>query len=84
MRGGRIDFRIFERKHWRPAQIKAGIEPLRGLYDLRHTYATFAPRAGIPVFAVSRFMGSSIAARAITRDTHSPANRPVPFAVRCV
>jgi integrase len=60
-RGGRIDFRIFGRKHWRPAQIKAGIEPLRGLYDLRHTYATFALRAGISVFAVSRFMGSSIA-----------------------
>ena len=61
LRGGRIDFRIFGRKHWRPAQIKAGIDPVRGLYDLRHTYATFALRAGIPVFAVSRFMGSSIA-----------------------
>ena len=61
MRGGRIDFRIFGRKHWRPAQIKAGIEPVRGLYDLRHTYATFALRAGVPVFAVSRFIGSSIA-----------------------
>ena len=61
MRGGRIDFRIFGRKHWRPAQIRAGIEPMRGLYDLRHTYATFALRAGVPVFAVSRFMGTSIA-----------------------
>jgi integrase len=60
-RGGRIDFRIFARKHWRKAQTAAGIEPLRGLYDLRHTYATFALRAGVPVFAVSRFMGSSIA-----------------------
>lgn len=60
-RGGRIDFRSFTRRHWRPAQQAAGIEPLRGLYDLRHTYATFALRAGIPVFAVSRFMGSSIA-----------------------
>jgi integrase len=61
MRGGRIDFRIFGRKHWRPAQIKAAIDPVRGLYDLRHTYATFALRAGVPVFAVSRFMGTSIA-----------------------
>jgi integrase len=61
MRGGRIDFRIFGRKHWRPAQLKAGIDPVRGLYDLRHTYATFALRAGVPVFAVSRFMGTSIA-----------------------
>ncbi len=32
-----------------------------GLYDLRHTYATFALRAGVPVFALSRFMGTSIA-----------------------
>lgn len=61
IRGGRIDFRIFGRKLWRPAQIEAGIEPLRGLYDLRHTYATFALRAGVPVFAVSRFMGTRIA-----------------------
>jgi integrase len=61
VRGGRIDFRIFGRKHWRPAQRKAGIDPVRGLYDLRHTYATFALRAGVPVFAVSRFMGTSIA-----------------------
>ena len=34
---------------------------MRDLYDLRHTYATFALRAGVPVFAVSRFIGSSIA-----------------------
>src|ERR671911_2082674 len=60
-RSGRIDFRSFGRRHWKPAQRRAGIEPLRGLYDLRHTYATFALRAGVPVFAVSRFMGSSIA-----------------------
>jgi integrase len=60
-RGGRIDFRSFGRRHWKPGQQRAGIEPLRGLYDLRHTYATFALRAGVPVFAVSRFMGSSIA-----------------------
>lgn len=60
-RGGRIDFRSFGRRHWKPAQRAAGVEPLRDLYDLRHTYATFALRAGVPVFAVSRFIGSSIA-----------------------
>ena len=60
-RGGYIDFRSFGRRHWKPAQTKAGIEPLRHLYDLRHTYATLALRAGVSVFAVSRFMGSSIA-----------------------
>ena len=60
-RGGYIDFRSFGRRHWKPAQAAAGIEPLRDLYDLRHTYATFALRAGVSVFAVSRFIGSSIA-----------------------
>ena len=49
------------RRDRKPAQTAAGIEPLRDLYDLRNTYATFALRAGVPVFAVSRFMGSSIA-----------------------
>jgi hypothetical protein len=29
-RGGRIDFRSFGRRHWKPAQRAAGIEPLRG------------------------------------------------------
>jgi integrase len=60
-RGGHIDFSSFGRRHWKPAQTKAGIEPRRHLYDLRHTYATLALRAGVSVFAVSRFMGSSIA-----------------------
>jgi integrase len=60
-RGRHIDFRSFGRRHWQTAQVAAGIEPLRHLYDLRHTYATFALRAGVSVFAVSRFMGSSIA-----------------------
>ena len=60
-RGGHLDFRNFNRRHWKPVQKSVGIEPLRDLYDLRHTYATFALRAGVPVFAVSRFMGSSIA-----------------------
>ena len=77
-RGGRIDFRVFGRRHWKPAQIAAGIEPIRGLYDLRHTYATFALRAGVPVFAVSRFIGSSIAMidrhyGHLARDSHVQA-----------
>jgi integrase len=43
------------------AQIAAGIEPLRQPYDLRHTYATFALRAGVSIFDLSRFMGASLA-----------------------
>ncbi len=60
-RGGYLDFRNFNRRHWKPIQKALGIDPSRDLYDLRHTYATFALRAGVPVFAVSRFMGTSIA-----------------------
>ena len=60
-RGGYIDLHNFRAREWRPAQLAAGIAPLRRPYDLRHTYATFALRAGVPVFAVSRFVGTSIA-----------------------
>jgi hypothetical protein len=60
-RGGYLDFRNFNRRHWKPIQKAAVIEPLRDLYDLRNTYATFALWAGVPVFALSRFMGTSIA-----------------------
>ena len=60
-RGGYLDFRNLNRRQWKPAQRAVGIEPLRDLYDLRHTYATFALRAGVPVFALSRFVGTSIA-----------------------
>src|SRR5262249_55558575 len=60
-RGGYLDSRNFNRRQWKPVQRGVGIEPPRDLYDLRHTYATFALRAGVPVFALSRFMGTSIA-----------------------
>src|SRR4029453_4110633 len=60
-RGSHLDFRNFNRRHWKPVQKSVGIEPLRDLYDLPHTHATFALRAGGPVFGLSRFMGTSIA-----------------------
>jgi integrase len=60
-RGGYIDLRNFRRRHWKPAQIAAEIDPLRQPYDLRHTYATFALRAGVSIFDLSRFMGASLA-----------------------
>jgi integrase len=59
--GGYIDLHNFRPRHWRPAQIAAGIDPVRRPYDLRHTYATFALRAGISIFDLSRFMGASLA-----------------------
>jgi integrase len=60
-RGGYTDLHNFRAREWRRAQIAAGIEPLRRPYDLRHTYATFALRAGVSIFDLSRFMGASLA-----------------------
>ena len=59
-RGGHIDLHNFRERVWRPAQLAAGIDPLRRPYDLRHTFATFALRAGISIFDLSRFMGASL------------------------
>jgi integrase len=49
-RGGYLDLHNFRNREWKPAQRAAGIEPLRRVYDLRHTFATFALRAGISTF----------------------------------
>ncbi len=59
-RGGYLDLHNFSRRGWKAAQLAAGIEPLRRPYDLRHTFATFALRAGISIFDLSRFMGASL------------------------
>jgi integrase len=59
-RGGYLDVHHFRPFQWRPAQLTAGINPLRRIYDLRHTFATFALRAGISTFDLSRYMGASL------------------------
>jgi integrase len=59
-RGGYLDLHNFRNREWKPAQLGAGIEPLRRIYDLRHTFATFALRAGISTFDLSRYMGASL------------------------
>jgi hypothetical protein len=69
--GGHIDLHNFRPRHWPPAQTALGIDPIRLPYDLRHTYATFAPRAGISIFDLSRFMGEP-------RDDRSPLRQPRP------
>jgi integrase len=58
--GGYFDLHNFRTRHWKPAQIAAGTQPLRRIYDLRHTFATFALRAGISTFELSRYMGTSL------------------------
>jgi integrase len=59
-RGGYLDLHNFRNREWKPAQRAARIEPLRRVYDLRHTFATFALRAGISTFDLSRYMGASL------------------------
>src|SRR5215211_6175197 len=59
-RGGYLDLHNFRNREWKPAQRAAEIEPLRRIYDLRHTFATFALRAGISTFDLSRYMGASL------------------------
>ena len=60
-RGGYVELHSFRQRQWRPAQVAAGIDPIRRPYDLRHTYATFALRAGVSIFDLPRFMGASLA-----------------------
>src|SRR6266568_5958900 len=59
-RGGYLDLHNFRNRYWKPAQRAVGIEPLCRIYDLRHTFATFALRAGISTFDLSRYMGASL------------------------
>jgi integrase len=41
LRSGYLDLHNFRNREWKPAQVAAGIKPLRRIYDLRHTFATF-------------------------------------------
>jgi len=59
-RGGHLDLHNFRHRDWKPAQRALGIDPIRRVYDLRHTFATFALRAGISTFDLSRYMGASL------------------------
>jgi integrase len=58
--GGYFDLHNFRTRYWQPALLAAGIQPRRRVYDLRHTFATFALRAGISTFDLSRYMGASL------------------------
>jgi integrase len=50
----------FRNRNPKPAQIAVGIEPFRRLYDLRHTFATFAMRAGISPSSSRATWGASL------------------------
>lgn len=53
----------------RPAEWGAGLPPIR-LRDVRHSYATAALRAGVPVKVVSERLGHSSVS--FTQDTSMP------------
>jgi integrase len=76
--GGYLDLHNWRPRHWRPAQRAAGITPTRRVYDLRHTFATVALRAGLGTFELSRYMGTSLinidrSYGHLARDSHQHA-----------
>jgi integrase len=57
-RGGHIDLQAFRWREWYPALEAAGVAK-RVPYALRHTYASLSIAAGVSLFELSRFMGTS-------------------------
>ena len=58
-RGGHLNLKHLRRDEWTPAVRAAGLAH-RGPYALRHTFATFGIAAGVSLFELSRFMGTSV------------------------
>ena len=58
-RGGYLYLEYFRADEWTPAVRAAGLEH-RSPYSLRHTFATFAIGAGVSLFELARFMGTSV------------------------
>ena len=57
--GGYLDLGSFRDRFWRPAFVAAGL-PYQRPYDMRHTYASESIAAGVNLFELSRFMGTSL------------------------
>jgi integrase len=57
-RGGHIDLAMWRWREWYPALRAADLEK-RTPYSLRHTYASLSIAAGVSLFELSRFMGTS-------------------------
>lgn len=58
-RGGHLNLHNGRADEWTPAVKAAGLEH-RSPYALRHTFATFAIAAGVSLFELARFMGTSV------------------------
>lgn len=58
-RGGYLNLHVWRHDEWNPAVKGAGLEH-RSPYALRHTFASFAIAAGVSLFELSVFMGTSV------------------------
>ncbi len=59
LRGKHLNLHAWRGKHWSPAVRAAGVTH-RSPYALRHTYAAFSIAAGVSLFYLARFMGTSV------------------------
>ena len=57
--GGYLNLHNWRARHWNPAVRAAGLEH-RTPYALRHTFASLAIAAGVSLFELARFMGTSV------------------------
>lgn len=57
--GGYLDLHNWRARDWLPALDAAGL-PRRRIYDLRHSFATWALAAGLSIFELARYMGTSV------------------------
>lgn len=58
--GGPLDLHNVRSRAWKPALQRSEIDHPHRIYDLRHTYATWSLRAGVPIFQLARRMGTSV------------------------
>jgi integrase len=58
-RGGHLNLHTWRSAEWTPAVRAAGLVH-RSPYALRHTFATFGIAAGVSLFELARFMGTSV------------------------
>jgi integrase len=57
--GRYLDLHNWRAREWLPAFDAAGL-PRRRVYDLRHSFATWALAAGLSIFELARYMGTSV------------------------
>ena len=59
MRGSHLNLHNWRADHWTPAVRAAGLAH-RPPYALRNTFASFSIAAGVSLFELARFMGTSV------------------------